>query len=496
MVGRARALGVLTGASIPAGLYLLYVFHYSVNVPFTDDWSIVSLSASALRGQLTLSDLWTPYGKSGTRLFVPKLLFVTFTYVDHLNIKFILFFSAVLLVVSYVLLLSLVRSYLAKGLSSLLAFSIGVVWFSLADEQNALWGFQLAWYLATFFFVVMVWCLLTTHRHRTIFFALGIVAAIAGSYSIIQGFALWPVGLICLLWTSPWGRRTYFEAAAWVSAAILTAGIYLPGYSPGTGVVCLPHVPSCGLLSNLLHPVQLLQYLVSLLANVIPPTAQSQLHLSQIAYDVLGSVLFVAALFVVVQSVRKRIFGESPLPLLLIMFGVLFDVMIALGRLGRGPGDALNQDRYTMPNLIVLVGIVLYSFSHLQALREVHGPRDLRAKLRVVGFVLVGGFLLIQCGLTTDSGIRIGRITHQTREFDARIVVNLDRIPVAVRGCDLSVAVWPPFSPNVLEYFAGPLRGEAARYELSVFQPSSKRHYRSEGPPTLAQCVVKRPTTS
>ena len=44
----------------------------------------------------------------------------------------------------------------------------------------------------------------------------------------------------------------------------------------------------------------------------------------------------------------------NPLPLLLIVFALLFDLIIAQGHLGEGLQSA-GIDRFTMPNIILLV---------------------------------------------------------------------------------------------------------------------------------------------
>jgi len=54
-MGRTRTIGVVVGAIIPAGLYLLFVFHYSVDVPYADDWTIIPLIHSALHGYVSMS---------------------------------------------------------------------------------------------------------------------------------------------------------------------------------------------------------------------------------------------------------------------------------------------------------------------------------------------------------------------------------------------------------------------------------------------------------
>jgi len=466
-MGRTRTIGVVVGAIIPAGLYLLFVFHYSVDVPYADDWTIIPLIHSALHGYVSMSGLWSQYGD--TRLLVPKLVFVTFGLYDSLNEKSIILFSTVLFVASYLLILLLLRSYLTKPLTFLRVLAVGIVWFSLVDVENALWSFQLAWYLATFFSVGMIYCLLAPHRHKTVFLALGIVAAVAASCSIVQGLIVWPVGLLCLLWSRPWQRRTYYRAGAWSAIAVATTAIYLHGFN--TANVECPQTPSCATSYAFLHPVLLGKYLMLLIGNVVPISFYS-LHLG--VGQFLGLVIFIVAGFVVVKSVRER---RNPLPAVLIIFALLFDFLIAIGRIGEGWPVALSS-RYTMPNLILLVGIVIYACEHLWAFR-----------FRRVGLGLSGALLVAQCVMATQFGLASGRTTHQAHETDARIVVNLNHIPVAQRGCDLSVDVFPPRSPTVAIYLIGMWRAELAHESLSVFQPSTRRLYRAEGPPTEKEII-------
>ena len=183
-------------------------------------------------------------------------------------------------------------------------FVFGIVWFSLADVQNSLWNFQLAWYLATFFFVAMIYFLLISRRHWA-FFALGILAAVAASCSIVQGYVAWPVGLICILWPSPWARRTFYELATWISAAVLTTTVYFHHFDT-TSSSCFPRAPSCTASYGLLHPQLLVRYVVLLLGNVIPTSfalsgglgqSGSTTHAYLGAHEILGSILALVAVF-------------------------------------------------------------------------------------------------------------------------------------------------------------------------------------------------------
>ena len=477
--GRVRTLGVVAAATLPIVLYLLYVLHYSVNVPYADDWRMVSLVHSALHGHINASEFWFQW--ADTRLFVPAIVFVLFAFVDHLNLQLVILFAAVVFVASYILLLQLLRHYLREKLTVVPVLAVGVTWLSLADVQNALWSFQLAWYLATFFFVATIFFLLVPTRRRTLSLGFGVVMAVAGSYSIVQGFAIWPVGVICLLWNSPWTRRTYYEVAAWVGAAVVVAMIYLRGFQVGN-VECPPHETRCTLGSAILHPVLLFRYVALLVGNVVP-TSFYAVHPNLRFHELLGVAILVVAGYVVAQTIRERHSNPSPLPLLLVAFGLLFTVAIALGRVGGGLAGALNDNRFVMPSLIVLVGIVIFACAHVPRRRLDTEVTDRRRWTSFAVLAMLGAFLIVQCGMSTDFGIVNGRTTHQAHETDAGVVVNLYAIPPDARGCDAAFSVFPDSSPpNALALLAAG-REDLRVDGLSVLAPSPLRRLSRQGPP-------------
>ena len=82
---------VAVAAGIPGLTYLLYVFHYAVNVPYEDDWDGIGFVVTAFRGRLTLSDMWAQYVAG--RPFVSRLFLLAFGKFDHLNEKSITLLS-------------------------------------------------------------------------------------------------------------------------------------------------------------------------------------------------------------------------------------------------------------------------------------------------------------------------------------------------------------------------------------------------------------------
>ena len=343
----------------------------------------------------------------------------------------------------------------------------------------------MAWYLVVFFFVTMTYFLVVPRSRRTVFFAMGLIAAIAAALCEIQGFVAWPVGLICLLWPTSRTRRTYYELAIWVSTAALTTALYLVGFSFHNNSCSVEggQQGSCSFRYAVVHPVQLGRFVVVLIGNVVPVSLSAVPARYLLVFELLGSAIILSAVYVVVQSIRDRRRGVNPLPLVLIVFAFLFDLMVAASHLGEGP-TAAGLNRFTMPNLILLTGIAVYACAHAPTLRKLREPVSRRDRLRTLQFAVLLALLVAQCVLATRFGITQGTVMRGGGETIGRVVVNLDRVPHAKRACYFeSQVVGPPL------YELQAVLGIAERNHLSVFQNSTSRHFRDMGPPILQQCV-------
>ena len=134
----------IVAALVVPVFFLAYVARYTVNVPVVDEWLRVPLLDDSLHGHLTLGGLWAQYNE--TRIFLGNLIFVAFGFIDHFDVRALAFFNAAVFIVTY-------RCFCwSSGPTSgspgpLSVLVIGVVWFSLADYENPLYGFQVPWYL-------------------------------------------------------------------------------------------------------------------------------------------------------------------------------------------------------------------------------------------------------------------------------------------------------------------------------------------------------------
>lgn len=476
------ALTIAAGCLVPV-LYLLYVAHYSVNDLLEDDWATLPIVQAAVHGHLSLSQLWGQHNE--TRVFTANVIFAIFGLIDRYDTRSMVIVNAVVFIASYAIVLALFRHYIGERLSPIPVLLIGVVWFSLADVQNSLWAYQLPWYFVVFFFVVSLYALFLPARRRTLWFVVAVLSAIAASLSMIQGFIVWPIGVIAILWGLPRTRRALIETAVWIGSMLVTIAIYLPGYNFNDNG-CHPSW-NCSPEVALDHPLRTLNFLFVMIGNVIPEGRWTQTTdgiptQSYSRFELVGVGIFAVALFICVQSWRSRKERERfPLPLLLIVFSLLFDIMLSLTRSSAGMFDAIFGNRYVMPNLILLTGIGIYGWAHIPQ----HRPA-LRAPLRVVltwiAVFTLATFMVVQAVTSIGFGLKSAQSDSLYLTDQARVAVNLDRMPPSDRGCEAGYVFDVPEAWNRSNFLVNEIH-TASEVQLGEFQPNSDRYYRELGLP-------------
>jgi hypothetical protein len=476
----------IAAACIAPILYLLYLDRYAVNSFVDDDWSVVPLVHGALHGHLSWSLVWSQHNES--RLVIGNLMDVLFGFINRLDVRAIIFFSAAVFIVSYVGLLALFRKYTAKPLTPIPVLAIGLIWFSLADFQNALWAFQVSWYLTVLFFVMMLCALFLPKSRSSLWVTVALVLAVAASLSTVQGFLCWPIGAICLLWPSS-SRRLLPDLAIWLGAMIVTVAVYVHGYTFSEGNTCL--VPSqCTASFELHHPQTALGFFFALIGNVIPgQTYGLPPKIDDPArFVVVGAALFVVSLFILVQSWRQRAGSEHlPFPGLLILFALFFDLTIVVGRGGTGVVGAIDFNRYVMANLILLAGVAMWALARLP---EIRVPAT-DSPWRVLGtfglFTALTIFVVVQVIASTTFGLSNGRGGSAVRTEFAQLFVNAS--PTCVIMQSLPFYIHPE-----------PVLRASAEDHLGEWGPTTYRHFRALGPTSydigmaksLAEAFTKR----
>jgi hypothetical protein len=467
-------------------LYLLFVNHYTSNALLFDDWRMVPFIHAALHGDLSFGQLWSQYGEPRLPLVRLDLLF--FAQIVHLNTRWAVFFSAAIVITGYAFLLALFWRYLGRPLTPIPVLIVGILWFSLANVQGALLSTSNGIFVV-FGFMAMLFALIVPQKNQTLWIGVAIIAAALSCLGAVQGFIVWPVGAAYILWGQRSPSQKRLHLGIWIVAFVVMVGLYFVGYDRHL-TSCIPDL-GCVPTSALHNPFTAVRYFLVLIGNVIPGSfTTSQLGVyfgtrptNVIRYELVGAVLLVAALFVLVQSWRKRTTSEPlPLPFLLIAFGLLYDASITWGRVGEGLAGPVANNRYALPNLILLLGIFIYAWAHLPAL----GTRSLgsRAQFRAAWLAFVALLVLIgiQAVVATEVGFTAARDTQAYQIDGARLVTNLSRVPRQDRLCELTHYLIP----------IGDV-GDAEKDHLGEFNPPVYRQYHELGPPPPLPACTSTP---
>lgn len=223
--GRSLNLALFLFALIPAALIVRLISEYGVNVPFGDEWSMISLFAKWNDHQMTFADLYRQHNEH--RIFFPKLIYIAFAQLTHWNLRGEMFFSVFLCAItsacSYGLLQRTVGGSARRRL--LLWALCNVLIFSPAQYENWMWGFQLQMFLPTVCLVGALLLLQTPELSVTRFLG-AVCLAVVATFSFGNGLLVWPVIGLSLLLRSA-GKRWIL---CWAAGSLLVVSLYFVGY--------------------------------------------------------------------------------------------------------------------------------------------------------------------------------------------------------------------------------------------------------------------------
>ena len=216
-------IATLVGFAIPAVSYLWMIHAYGVNVIFADQWDDVALIGHAYSGTLHVSTLWSQHYEN--RIFFPNLIVLALAYTTHFNVVTEEYLSALMLFGGTALVIC-AHKRRSPERRWIWYCPVAFLLLSLAQAVNALWGFQMAWYLVLLM-VTLALFLLDQEPQRWPVFGGAIAAAVVASFSSLQGLLVWPAGLLLIYLR----RRPRHLAIAWIGSAVVTGVIYFVGFN-------------------------------------------------------------------------------------------------------------------------------------------------------------------------------------------------------------------------------------------------------------------------
>jgi hypothetical protein len=332
----------VVGFALPAAGYLWTVSRYGVNVVVGDQFDDLTVIGKWYSHPFDWSALWVQHNEN--RIFFPNLIVLVSAHTDHFNIHTEEYVSALFLFVAIALVI--VAHKLRSGVTPWLYYCpVAFLLLSLAQWQNTLWGFQMAWYLVL---LSLAATLLLLDRFTLMWptFIAGIAVAVVGSYSSLQGLLIWPAGLVLLYHR----RRPARMVIVWVAAAAVTVLVYFHGYKA--------YASSPLYKIAWQHPLIALKFFLFAVGDVVGLGANG-IHQGNGAVTLFGLVIVIIAVITIVTcGLRRDPRGGGPIGIALILFGLLFAAVITEGRIYGGYVSA-SASRYTTFDLLIPVGIYL-----------------------------------------------------------------------------------------------------------------------------------------
>jgi len=365
-------------ALLPVLLLGIMLVLKSVNVPNSDEWELVPIFQHIHTGHIYWMDFWRQHNEH--RIIIPNIVLVTTAYFTHWNLIVENFINIVIAIASFSVILKVLKitGIEFKQKSSLvLIFLVSLIWFSLVQSDNWLWGWEIEWFLNVLGVTVVAYCLSRLKAQRLGFsikhLGLLLLGGVIAQYSLGNGTLIWPILVIVLLF-----RRIPLKqiAAVFLTGSISTLFYYLHYTNLDKG--------SLKFVSHNL--IGFAKYFFTYLGG--------PLGLEHRLTPILGLVLFMVfvGMCTVLITRQKELFNKLIPWVCLGLYAIGSAFITGLARLSLGPSEAASS-RYTTIASLLLISVVVMLYHCRGKVKSV--TRKFYPSLAVVGVLLVFSLVLL-----------------------------------------------------------------------------------------------------
>lgn len=393
--------------------YFAYVAAFGVNVPFWDEWELLPRFQRFYNGSMPFTELIA--SKHNEHLIGTAFTVMLFQHlITGFDVRALLFSDAALQILNVGLVMAIARREgLLEGKSVYVyAAAITAALLSLAQYKNVLWGFQTAWYLVTFFFLLSIYLLSgTTDRaasrgattRQTL---LAAIPAVLASFTSFHGVLIWVAGAVYLMARREVQLRRCFADTAlvcWLVSAGATLAVFGSVYaSKGLGGPGGHSVRA--LLEAPLVPIGIF---VGTYGSIVGSAGKALVLAVALALFALIGVL----VWWCRRAADRRIYAA---PLALIIFSLLFSALVAAGRAPSGI-SAARDSHYTAYTTLAVAGLLL-------AFAQAASDGTTRRLMARTGRNLLLALIVIATVSSTYTGIVAG-IQWRTEQGIAAVIL-------------------------------------------------------------------------
>ncbi len=387
-------VAVFLGLALPVFLSFNYVYRFTVDAPFWDQWELVIQLERMMSGQLSLSDLFSQHNEH--RIFFPRILMLLAARVSGWDTRVEIYLGWLTLLATGAVLLSEHLKTFGRHWGALALF-VPLAWliFTLRQENNLLWGWQIQIFLCGLGLCAAMVLLDSSDQHPWRLAGAVACAAVA-TFSFASGLGVWPAGVLCLLWRlalvrdPALRRRRLWLLALWCGASAVAFFLYLYGYEKVAYHPSTTHFLSA--------PGKTIYFLLVVLGA--PLSAEPD-----IAGAASKGLALVVLLLALAYAVRRGWLdaAKASFAIPLLGFAGAAAVMITIGRVGFEGYSTGAASRYTTLTLLGIVGLY-------RGFLALHAPR-----LRLAGLSALTLMLFLGVFVTLDAAYAIGRHTRIVR---------------------------------------------------------------------------------
>jgi hypothetical protein len=342
-------IALIATYAAPIAIAIFFVKNFGVNVPHWDQWALIDFFLKIQNFSVSFQDFFAQHNEH--RILFPRIIIAILAFLSGWNNKLEMYFSLLLGVISFGLLyLIALKGFYQNKYKHLLLFHTSnilccFIFFSLVQQENYLWGFQITWFLINFCLISAIACLvfMEEKKFHIAFIWAGLFCLIA-SFSSAHGLLTWLALLPLIIFSAGSLRDRALRTSLWISAFALAIVIYKIGY------IKPENHPDTGFFIQ--QPVASIKYLLTLLGSLF--------WNAFLPRQWLGLLLLTnfSAFNIAFLRHPYSTFSHLIRPWLSIgWFTVLFAVITTVGRAGFGVDQAASS-RYVSISILLLIALI------------------------------------------------------------------------------------------------------------------------------------------
>jgi hypothetical protein len=420
---------VIAIVTIPALIQLAFILRFGVNVVYCDQWNFVPVIDKWHTGSLTVSDLISQDAEH--RYFFPRIVMLILALFTHYNTVAEMIVSWIILTLTTLFILGMYVRSSGISIHSALGFlPVTLLLFNFRQHENILWGWQISYYLAIFFFILSLF-LLQRSDDVGPSFCIALVCGFLSSFSALFGLFTWIVCFIFLLIM----QKKRALILAWGLAGFFVFLLYFWQWQKPVGNPnFFPFIsnPLQGALFFFLNTGAPLAYLYR--------------------YALISGLAILCLCGVAVWISRKEGLIQKHAPWIsLLLFSLLTSGAILIGRGELGEATAL-WSRYTTVTVLAVIGMYLMYLDIFRSCRE-------KRSIYTLIFILVA--LLVIAGAVCGylGGVQEGENLRIQRVNASDAILHYQTQPLVLP--EMNLYKDPEFIPDQVE--------KLDQYHLNVF---------------------------